>query len=860
MSEDPLRLGLAAWRAGLIDAPQLARLAHAAGAGVDLAARLTALVGAEAVQALIAGQGTLDLGARLPPGAPAEPVAVADTQVGGPAAGGELASMFALGLDPDVFTARYALGDELGRGGVGVVVCAEDRLMGRVVAIKTLHAHGDGLGTARFVTEARTTAQLDHPNIVPVHDFGQLGDGRPCFTMRRVRGRSLEAVLAEVKAGAPTALSRYRLLQILEQVCMAVDYAHSKGVVHRDLKPANIMVGDFGEVLVMDWGIAKVAGQSLVDERGERPVSLDERGSSSTLQGSIVGTPGYMPPEQARGDTDQVDARSDVWALGALLYELLSGHRPFEARTALAVLMQTLQDTVVPPSQRAPDRAVPPDLEEICLRALAPQPGDRYPSARALHDELARFSAGTREAERRRQDAEALVADGDESLWYVEMLASERDERAEALAALPPLAAQAPLADKRARWALEDRVSALRDELDRAFDFAHGKFERALERQPDNAAARARLSDLHWRRYRQAREAHDHAGADAHLKAVGRFADPRYTARLKGEVPLTVRTQPPGATVRLARLVSQDRVLVPTAARVLGQTPLVDAAVPVGRQIVTLERPGQRPVSLPLRVWPGDELVFDLPLPSDAALGDDFVYVPAGTFERGNDPDAVLASPAGRPWLDGFAIQRRPVTVAEYFAFLDALPPEEAARHQPREPRVGPLFAPPPDGRWRAPMVDRDGDAWPGDWAICSVSYLDAEAYAAWRSLRDGVRYRLPTEDEWEKAARGTDGRKYPWGEHFDPSFCSNRHSTPGNLLPKPVEAFPVDCSPYGVRDLAGGVREWTASWFEANQRVIRGGAFNLYAFLCRAASRWGAGPRTTQASVGFRLVKDGVG
>ncbi|MCA9543569.1 MAG: SUMF1/EgtB/PvdO family nonheme iron enzyme, partial [Myxococcales bacterium] len=611
------------------------------------------------------------------------------------------------------------------------------------------------------------------------------------------------------------------------------------------------------EVLVMDWGVAKVAGQSLVEgPADEAPVSLSSSGGTGTLQGAIVGTPGYMPPEQARGEVEAVDARSDVWALGALLYELLTGERPVAGKTALAMLIATVQGDIEPPSARAPQRAVPADLEEICLKALAAAPADRYPSARALHADLEQYLAGTREQARRREDADRLVADGDESLWYIRTLEAELAELDARLASLPPLTGQEPQDTKRERWATEDRVEHLRAELDRAFHYARGKFLQATERVSDHGDARARLSDLHWTRYRAARAAAEHREAEDHLKAVGRFQDPRYVQRLRREVPLTLRSDPPGARVTLHRVGERDRVLTPDAGRVLGHTPLVGVPLPTGRHLLVLEVPGRRPVRLPLLVWPGDEPDFHVPIPPDEVLGDDFVYVPAGHFVRGNDPHAVLANPGGLVHLDAFAIQRFPVTVGEYFAFLDALPPEQAARHQPREPRVGPLFPPPPDGRWRAPMVDLDGDPWPADWAIFSISFHDAEAYAAWRSLRDGQRYRLPTEDEWEKAARGTDGRRFPWGDHFHPTFCSNRTAVPGHVMPRPVGHFATDCSPYGVRDMAGGVREWTDAWFEEGQRVIRGGAFSLYPFLCRVAGRWGAGPHTTQPNYGFRLVK----
>ncbi|MCA9541045.1 MAG: SUMF1/EgtB/PvdO family nonheme iron enzyme, partial [Myxococcales bacterium] len=278
-------------------------------------------------------------------------------------------------------------------------------------------------------------------------------------------------------------------------------------------------------------------------------------------------------------------------------------------------------------------------------------------------------------------------------------------------------------------------------------------------------------------------------------------------------------------------------------------------ALPTGRLLITVRAPGRRTVRLPLMAWQGDELAFNFSVPTDAELGADFVFVPPGEYTRGGDPDAVLAGPARLVHVDAFAIGRHPITVGEYFAWLDTLELAEALRRAPRENgRV--MLGPDAEGRWQVPARDIDGDWWAPDWPVCGVSYDDALAYAAWRSARDGARYRLPTEDEWEKAARGPDGRFYPWGDHFDVTWCSVRGSVPGNPMPKPVGHFATDVSPYGVHDMGGGVREWVDGWFEPDQRIIRGGSFSLYGVFSRAAGRWGAGPSKTQASIGFRLVK----
>ncbi len=868
MKAPALDLAVLAFDEGLIDAEAFALVCWRAGRGEGEVAALLAEVGVDRVVLAALAEGAARLDAIGEDESFAETVAPAfETLPGGPSTL-PAAQIHRLGLTPTRFEARYPVGELLGRGGMGEVSAAVDRLLDRPVALKVLRRGlRDERATRRFLAEAQITGQLEHPSVVPVHDVGVLADGRPVICMKRVRGRSLRAVLDE--RGEPDPDARWglhRLVRVIAQVCMAVDYAHAKGVVHRDLKPDNIMVGDFGEVMVMDWGVARVGVERAtptgppgavepevaVGGAATGPISMVELSSPPTVTqvGAIVGTPGYMAPEQAMGKP--VDGRADVWALGAMLYEVLTGTRPHADGSAWKVLLVTASADVEAPSTRAPTREIPPDLEEICLNALAREPAHRIASARALHRELEAHLAGRREAERRRAAAAALTGEGEESLWYIRTLQDEERTLAAQIEALPALSGHEPIEIKRSRWALEDRRDTIEAEVERAERFVEQKLGRALELDPESGGARRALAGLWWGRYRAARAAADPRAAARHAAMVRRLDDDTHAPRLARAARLTLAIEPAGAEAALYRYVQRDRVLVAEDPRPLGVSPLgVD--LPSGRLLVVLRAPGRATVRLPLMAWQGDELHAAFALPTAAALGDDFVFVPPGRYVRGGDPEALLAGPARVVEVEGFSIARFPVTVAQYFEFLEALDPAEAQARAPREGAT-PMFDPP--SRWGAPLADREGDVWQPDWPVCGVSYPDAEAYAAWRGALDGARYRLPTEDEWEKAARGPDGRIYPWGDHFDPTFCSARGSVPGDPLPKAVGRFATDCSPYGVCEMAGGVREWIDGWFEANQRVVRGGAFSLYGFACRAAGRWGASPTRTQASIGFRLVR----
>jgi len=282
--------------------------------------------------------------------------------------------------------AGYTFGDVIGRGGMGEVVSARDLRIGRDVAIKRMR--GDTPSDAavtRFLREARIQARLDHPAIVPVHELGVDADGRPYFTMKRLAGVTLAQRMTEQMSLKP-------LLRAFVDVCLAIEFAHTRKVVHRDLKPANIMLGDYGEVYVLDWGIARVLDGPRPPSEGGGIDTLDE----ATQAGDLLGTPGYMAPEQVRGA--DVGPAADVYALGAILFEILAGE-PLHPRGTAALAM-TLATPQASPAERAPARDIAPELDAACVTALADD-GTR-PTARELGELVQRYLDGDRDHERRR--------------------------------------------------------------------------------------------------------------------------------------------------------------------------------------------------------------------------------------------------------------------------------------------------------------------------------------------------------------------------------------------------------------------------------------------------------------------------
>ena len=286
------------------------------------------------------------------------------------------------------------------RGGLGAVFVALDTELDREVALKQIlnDCADDPTSRFRFLIEAQVTGGLEHPGIVPVYGLGAYGDGRPYYAMRFIRGDSLKEAIGHfhsaknAESTGSRDLALRKLLRRFTDVCNAIDYAHSRGVIHRDIKPANIVLGKHGETLVVDWGLAKALGRvEPGTESGERLlVPSSASGSSETLPGSALGTPAYMSPEQAQGQLERLGQRSDVYSLGATLYCLLTGEPPFAGDVA-DVLRAVERGNFLRPRQIDP--RIDPALEAICLMAMAQRPDDRYASSRALADDLDRWMA-----------------------------------------------------------------------------------------------------------------------------------------------------------------------------------------------------------------------------------------------------------------------------------------------------------------------------------------------------------------------------------------------------------------------------------------------------------------------------------
>lgn len=303
-------------------------------------------------------------------------------------------------LHPGQKVGRYTLIDEAGRGGFGRVWQVEDAKLGRRIALKQMSPHvarNEDL-RRRFIAEARVSARLEHPGVVPVYDLDQLDEIHPYYTMKLVKGETLDGAIARFHQlrlpSAPTShsLEFQKLLGVFVSICRTVEYAHAHNVIHRDLKPQNIILGDYGETIVLDWGLAKVfQPQTESAERGADSSIIASLDTGQTQPGSVQGTPIYMSPEQAGGRNDLVTPRTDIYALGVILYQLLTGTIPFAGHSTVEVLERVRQGRFASPRSLNP--SVPKALEAVCLKAMATQPENRYALVRELREDVERYLA-----------------------------------------------------------------------------------------------------------------------------------------------------------------------------------------------------------------------------------------------------------------------------------------------------------------------------------------------------------------------------------------------------------------------------------------------------------------------------------
>lgn len=743
---------------------------------------------------------------------------------------------------------RYVVEEEIARGGMGRILLSFDRDFRRRIAMKVMLGT-PGQRATRFLEEAQATAQLEHPNIAPVYDLGLDQSGTPFFTMKWIRGRNLK----EISESGDDRYSLTRLVQFLQQASMGVHFANSRGVVHRDLKPQNIMVGDFDEVLVVDWGLAKIIRK---DDREEKPAISTERSERdvATLDGTIQGSLPYMAPEQARGEVDEIDARTDVFGLGAILYEILTASPVHVGSSGHETHILACQGEIIPPTERSPGQQIPVPLERICLRALAPNKEERFQSAREFHDALQAYIEGIHDAERRAaevrrlgENASVLVSRLREAEARVERLTREEDRlRGE-------LEEEHSEEARRSLWELAEQCQSAREDVSSLFNQTTSAYLAALSIDPENREVRRSLATLYHDRLAEAEARGDREAVQLYEALLEQYRGGDYLAEFQGENVLRLRSCPAEAEVRLCRFEERGFLLAETGWRDLGTTPL-ETRLPKGSYLAILRRRGYEDVRCPFLMERGVAVEAEVTLHPCGSIPEGFVFIPGGQSIIGGDARTLPVLPREKVVVGDFFAGRFPVTLGEYCDFLnDAFTPDDPqlAEHIPSFQRE--TYVQRNAGGLLVPVSRLDGRM-----PVFSITAASAEAYCHWRSGVLGEQIRLLTEPEWERCARGADGRLYPWGNGFDIAFCKGGWSEGGVPFPDPVGSVSRDVSVFGVRDLSGCVREFCQGWCGRLQRPVRAGSWNTsFPLVFRADFRNRQREGNKLTDVGFRVCYD---
>jgi formylglycine-generating enzyme required for sulfatase activity/serine/threonine protein kinase len=890
---------------------------------------------------------------------------------------------------------RYAFLEEVARGGMGVIQRVWDGDLGRAVARKILGRDGQGSDSrrsdprtvGRFLEEAQITAQLEHPGIVPVHELGLDAKGTLYFTMRLVRGEDLHKVFEHVRTGQD-GWNITRALGVLLKACEALSFAHKKGVIHRDLKPANVMVGRFGEVYVMDWGLARVVGEPAATDdpprEGPGSVAVHAAGRREgdtpdspllTREGDVIGTPAYMSPEQARGELGQLDTRTDVYALGAMLYHLLAGRVPYSEPgrrlEAQVVLQRVLDGPPTPLGELAPPR--PPELLAICERAMARRLEQRYATVAELADDLRAYlelrvvrayRTGplvelAKWVRRNRLSAASLAAlVGAVAISGFALAHLESSRRAAQELELAERSAAGLVAEVDQLWPIRpDLVEALRTWLYRAHAL--------VERLP---AAQEACTDFEREQEGAVRLAanQERGTADADAFAL------RSLEHLRSEFGKWARFLREGEHADLNEAARTNELAYPEANLAVLERELPWLGTEVARRQAALERTRTWRYADPVlenayaRRHAFAQSLADLARPGGAIdevegrLGraEELLAIAPGTESEGwSNARASIADRGACPLYDGLSLapqlglvplRRDPHSgLWEFWHVLSGDRPELAGDgswsltpstgivlvlvpggrvtmgSQDDDPDAPNYFAP-EEGvdeglqavdRWQvAPRLDpfflgkheltqgqwiRMANSQPSVWfagasfrgmarlsrlhPVEQVSWFDAQRVLARHGLT------LPTEAQWERAARAGTQWKYCAGETLASvlplaNFADRRWSTmrPGEgyeahddgwITHAPVASFRSNA--WGFHEIVGNVAEWCLDWYASScergalqdgagehvprsgaDKAVRGGSMTSLPSGLWASSRYGAPPGTGSYDIGMRAAR----
>ncbi len=773
----------------------------------------------------------------------------------------------ALSLEHDNTIKRFSGIKTIGLGGIGSVLSGYESSLKRDIAIKILRPayRSKKKFLNRFIREARATAQIEHPNIVPVHELGVMDELGVFFTMKKVEGENLRTVIQQLSENDPEYVVKYtrnRLLEIFIAACNGVAFAHSKGIIHRDLKPANIMLGDYGEVLVMDWGLVKYIGdKNQLDEEQKIDLETNIGGLGSkddsmmTLDGSISGTPAFMAPEQASGRINEIDERSDLYSLGAILYTILTmKSSPFDEKlTTNEVLSHVVNNYFSPPRKRSPRLKIPKELEAICLKAMQRNKADRYPSVKDLIRDIHNFMENypvvaypvppitrlVKLCRRRPLIPSVLVVSIFTFLTATAMHYIESSTRTTEFLKFADYSINQGnvflVRAKNTYMNIQDSLSKEEDELhpDKEYKLKedltklvaefNNQYDLAIEfltrveglglkhEQITTSLAKIFKNRLEFSimtgnynetrkliemlRLRRRKAFYDIIENDSQLFESVKMI-------IQGEGKLYVRSIPPEVNVTGYKIESFSK-FNPADCDIFfsGKTPLENKKLPQGSYILIFKKPDLPEVRYPVQIVRGKIENIKLVIPTEIPSG--MAYVPAGPIS--------LNSQSGDPqfswhkvFVPGFFMKTHEVSFGEYLTFWKSL-----SNQSDRRKYMGKYISENEDRSYMN-LWDKDcnlREPFTPEMPVIGITGMAAKAYCAWLSEQTKTECRLPTNYEWEKAALGVAGRDLGLNPGQNSSWLAGAGPGPQKTN---LQLNPDEVSTFGIYDTVGPVGEFT--------------------------------------------------
>jgi len=730
---------------------------------------------------------------------------------------------------------RYERWECLREGGTSAIYRAFDRKMKHHLVMKILKIDlvEESQARSAFLNEANLLYRMQHPNIVGVFDVGELETGQIFMTMQELKGLSLAKLIQNGKIRDNLAI----LLKAFCSICSAVFYVHNQGYLHRDLKPENIILTEnFDCVSLVGWGYA------LRIEPGEE---------------SIVGTPLYMSPEQARGEL--LDQRSDVYSLGTILFELLDGRKHIEIESFSKLLHSIGTD---PHPKFTSEGNIPHSLAEIVDCAIQFHKEDRFSSVHDLELEIRNWF----QIEERHAKGQRLVLIADEILEQSENMFQAAKELLSGV--IWDQLENEEETVKYESWLVQDKAKDMFFEANQLRATYIHRIEEALLIEPSLLSARERLAEFYQQKLREIdisqrpfhiQETVLQLEGQIELLPVDNVVRQHSLDLIQGRGQLSIDCDSIEGKVVVEKYTLRKRRLQLELIEHV-DLPLVGLPLEMGSYRLTIQCSGSEDALYP--VWIDRKHHWDMGVEStihlhkEGEIEDDWCYIPSGPVFRLNEGFDLKHS-KHMVWVASYLIQKYPITNREYLVFLNDLVSSGQANFA-EDYCPYPLKTPADELLCRYQQNDKDvyylSHPKATDWPVTMINLNCVQAYSKWFSAQTGRSWRLPNALEWEKAAGGVDGRKYPWGDFFDPSWSCVQESS--GLLPCSWEAFLVDESVYGVRHTAGLVSEWTSTKKRASdENVIKGSSWCSANYLSKIEIRNYRCGSLRNSDVGFRLV-----